>query len=438
MNVEYPCRHISYYYIVISIHFLNRIREKIEKEVHVLSLDEVVLIQPSNMAQFGSPASPFMNPPSPFAQPSALAPQFGGQPNPFGAPNMFGVHPNAFGGQPGVFGNPFGGIPGQVPIWGNQAFVGIQATNPCPPTEYTYDLGDGYVAEGGSGFSYIHLKNGLIPANARAFMNSRTGEWEIKDENDKVIAVAPQRCPRVWGGNLVFLASPGSQDVYVVLGLWDKDHTSPTGEKTRIIGWTLAGGGHYESSGVRRAPRTTNSYSSAPAIKFEDGDIDWWNSANKELTEEVGVIPENIRATLPIAVYDDPLKEDPRFPGVELIYARWVQQAQSSKELKKIALVPLSQIAMLLNPNYPGTINANGVAHKIVLGHDRLLRHMLNLPQTQKFIQQIKQMCGIQTPPLQIPPLQRVVDQYASMQPGMQAGVAPYGMVQTGPAVHVL
>ncbi len=339
---------------------------------------------------------------------------------------------------PGMFYNnaPMWNNPYQGPLNANQIMgfhaimQSIQAI-PAPPTESTLDCGDGYVIDQ---IAYVHLKNGVVPEQAKSMINARQATWSVKDENGKDTGeIAVQRTVRACTDQLVLYAqSTGynttmnpNRDVCLVLGRWDKPYKDYLGNTTKLKGLVLAGGGHYESTGQRSV---TKSYT-GERFKLEPGDIDWWNSANKELAEEAGVNLQMLRQTIPLAIYDDPLKDDPRFPSVSLVFARFTEQAAPSKELSRLVLVPLSQLGNLINPNMPGSIMVDGEPLRIILGHDRLIRHMLQLPTMQQFIAKIKAACQITTPPVQVPPLQPVYQ---------QTGMPMYGQQMMGSSVQVL
>ena len=113
--------------------------------------------------------------------------------------------------------------------------------------------------------------------------NLMTFDWEVKGTSIK----AQQRCPAVWVDNFCFLYTRGMVEPELLLGRWKKD-VVVYGSKQSLEGLVIAGGGHYE----RCANKPKIQYTSAT---FEQGDMSLRAAADKELKEEIGIDPVNIK-----------------------------------------------------------------------------------------------------------------------------------------------
>jgi hypothetical protein len=178
-----------------------------------------------------------------------------------------------------------------------------------------------------------------------------------------------------------------------------------------VQGVVLAGGGYYERSANKVG---------APAYgrKWEEGDMSALDAANKELTEEVGINKKQgvHIVTRCLGYLDDPTAEPRSVPHLRfymfrylilsyslcltrshyfrLIYLRWVEQEpRASAELKTIVTLPISQIVPLCkkqfsipDPTQPGK------SYNLILKHDRLLRLIMEHPETMDFLTNVSQV----------------------------------------------
>ncbi len=214
--------------------------------------------------------------------------------------------------------------------------------------------------------------------------NLLTFEWDIKGTTTK----APQRCPAIWVDNFTFLYTKGMAEPELLLGRWKKD-VMVYGEKQTLEGLVIAGGGHYERC-AKKAPITVYSPGKGNVnVQMEQGDMCLRNAADKELKEEIGIDPRNIKATQELGFMDD-VFSDPRCHGLRFIYLRWVEQPpRPSDELTNVLSIPVSQMPKLWDREIQWT-SPDGKEMGLILNHDNYAKVILNHPQVTEFLTGIK------------------------------------------------
>lgn len=241
------------------------------------------------------------------------------------------------------------------------------------------DLGDGYVAVP---TWTIRRKNQNPSEEDVTRSNLLNFNWKPKNST----VGFPQRCPSVWVDNFLFLYKQGMMEPMLLLGRWRKP-CDIYGNATTLEGLVLAAGGHYERMANKKSLPDRNN---GEYVKFEMGDISLRAAADKEIKEEVGIDPRNIKFTQEFGMMDD-VFSDPRCHGIRAgIFLRWVEQTPSpTDELKDILAIPVSQLGMLYN-NVAKWKFADGKEFGFILGHDKLVRMVMKHPQTLDFLALVK------------------------------------------------
>jgi ADP-ribose pyrophosphatase YjhB (NUDIX family) len=213
--------------------------------------------------------------------------------------------------------------------------------------------------------------------------NKLTSTWQIKGTAQE----HQQRCPAIWVDNIVIQYKAGMGEPCVLLGHWAKD-VIMYGDKVVLEGLAIAGGGHYERCANKPKSIMGNA---GKYVTPEAGDLSLRQAADKELKEEIGVNPRNIRATHELGYMDD-VFADGRYHGVRHIYLRWLEQdtVRGTSELSTIVATPLSMLPALCRGEIPWTPEGTTKELGLILGHDRLLRLVFTLPATQEFIEFVK------------------------------------------------
>jgi ADP-ribose pyrophosphatase YjhB (NUDIX family) len=195
----------------------------------------------------------------------------------------------------------------------------------------------------------------------------------------------PQRSPAITADNFALLKTKDMSEVCILLGRWTKS-VNVYGRKQEVDGLVLAGGGNMERMGNKRGFR--DPWGSSISKPFEDGHMTLRQCADAELSEEIGVDPRLVRATVELGSVDFALG-DPRLHCYRGgIFLRWIeQQPKATAELKKIVAIPISQIRMLTSGQHKWKFADKEVG--LELGHDWLIDTILTMPTTQAFIQAI-------------------------------------------------
>jgi ADP-ribose pyrophosphatase YjhB (NUDIX family) len=218
----------------------------------------------------------------------------------------------------------------------------------------------------------------------RSRANLLSSNWDVKGTSYS----HPQRCPSIWVDNFTFLYTKGMSEPELLLGKWKKDVTV-YGEKQTLEGLVIAGGGHYERCAKKAVISTYVAGRGNVPFKYEEGDMCLKDAADKELKEEIGIDPQNIKTTQELGYVDD-VFSDPRCHGVRFVFLRWVDQApRPSSELTSVLSIPVSQMQKLCDReifwNAP-----DGKKLGLILNHDTYSKLILAHPQTLDFISGIK------------------------------------------------
>lgn len=263
---------------------------------------------------------------------------------------------------------------------------------PYPDGARAFSLDGGrYIAEP---FIYVH-RAAPYSAEELARMALLNNNWEPKGSAG---ANYPQRCPVTWVDNVCIYytaeMAARNEEPQVVLGRWTKEQEQ-YGKKVKFDGLVLSGGGHYERMGNKVLPPTPSSchyghYLQQPSVKFESGDESLRAAADKELKEEIGVDPRNVRATLPLMIIDDPLS-DPRVHGLRVIYLRWIEQTpRPTDELREGVAATLSDLKALCDRSVQYTSAKDGKELGLILNHDHMLKLVFETPRTNDFLAYIR------------------------------------------------
>ena len=237
-------------------------------------------------------------------------------------------------------------------------------------------------------FMYVHRSSPYSPEEiARANLLGNT--WTPKGDT----SAYPQRCPAVWVDNFCIFYTADmaatNEEEEVLMGRWTKK-VEVYGVTQELDGIALAAGGHYERCARKANKELRDPYGRySGTVKPEEGDMGLRAAADKELKEEVGIDPRNVRLTLPLMVVDDPLG-DPRVHGLRFIFLRWIEQTpRASKELPNILSVPTSTLLDFCNGRITWP-SPEGKELSIILGHHELIPMILECQRTKEFISYIK------------------------------------------------
>jgi ADP-ribose pyrophosphatase YjhB (NUDIX family) len=235
----------------------------------------------------------------------------------------------------------------------------------------TVDLGEDYIAVP---IWCIRRRNNTYTDEERARAGLLEFNWTPKHSPDSAF---PQRCPSVWVDNLLFLYREGMPEPALVLGRWAKKGVSIYGTKRDVEGLVIAAGGHKERMAKKPA-------------RYEEGDMSLREAADKEIKEEVGVDPRNIRVTKEFGLMDD-VFGDPRCDGMRaMMYLRWIEQnPKPTEELKNIIAVPVSQLGKLARNEVKWRFS-DGKEMGLILGHDKVLRLLMRHPTVNDFLALIR------------------------------------------------
>lgn len=207
-----------------------------------------------------------------------------------------------------------------------------------------------------------------------------------------------QRCPYVSVDNFCMLYTEAmflaGQPPQVIIGVWDKKNINIFGKLQNIRGLVLAGGGHVERMGDKSwRPAYAGNIGvnmSSALKKLEEGDPDLRSAADKELSEEIGIDRKHCTIVTQELGFMDDLFSDPRAHYLRCIFLRWIDQPpKPSEELKTVINVPLPQLAAICARKLSWTA-PDGVSLGLELNHDTLIRLIMALPATQKFIENMK------------------------------------------------
>ena len=150
----------------------------------------------------------------------------------------------------------------------------------------------------------------------------------------------------------------------VLTGWWEKEVVID-GKKTKLAGVTFVPGGHMEAMGTRD-----------PKITKEEGDVNLYVSARKELWEETLIKPSSIKNMTPLALIDM-AENDPRAHVVRMVWvATTTSLPKKTEEISKFFHIPLKKLPDLLRKN----------KGKFVLGHDKMMSTILKLPRFKEYI----------------------------------------------------
>lgn len=242
------------------------------------------------------------------------------------------------------------------------------------------DLGDGYIAVP---IWNIRRRN-QSATNSEEESRAKLLNFNWIPKGGKV--GYPQRCPFIWVDNIIFLYQEGMSQPHLLIGRWKKQ-VEIYGTLTELEGLVLAGGGHYERM-AKKGPIYDNMMSRS--IMPEGGDFSLRAAADKELGEEIGIDPRNVKATRELGMMDD-VFSDPRCHGLRAgIYLRWIDQApRSTEELKSVIAIPVDQLHRLYN-NTDKWKFPDGKEFGFILNHDKLIRMIMKHPDTMDFLALIK------------------------------------------------
>lgn len=202
--------------------------------------------------------------------------------------------------------------------------------------------------------------------------------WKPKMAPGVTYAMEPQlqRTPDDTVDSITFCyKDDGSmEEPVLVLGVFNKE-AMVHGTSSRVHGLAIAAGGHYERMGAR------------PTFCRDAGDVDMVAAAQKELTEEIGVEPQDVVASKYVGFIDD-CNGDPRKHVIRHIFLRHINvHPRESEELQALVCVPLSQLDALIDGDLQVTVE--GTPLGFVLNHGQVIRTTLRLPGTQEFIDAI-------------------------------------------------
>ena len=181
----------------------------------------------------------------------------------------------------------------------------------------------------------------------------------------------------------------------LLLGKWKKD-VMVYGEKKTLDGLVVAGGGHYERC-AKKKPYEGYVGSKYTTVQMEAGDMSLREAADKELKEEIGIDPYNVKVTQELG-YMDHVFSDPRCHGLRFIFLRWVdQQPHPSTELSSVLSIPVSQMHKLCDREIFWN-SPDGKRLGLILGHDEYAKLVLSHPDTIDFISGLKVKADQTTP----------------------------------------
>jgi ADP-ribose pyrophosphatase YjhB (NUDIX family) len=241
------------------------------------------------------------------------------------------------------------------------------------------DLGDGMIARR---VWHIEPKNADIlnkDVMAKGQASNLNTKWDPKTRGGQSY-YGPgyngqwQRCPSNWVDNIILFLDPVDGILKLLFGEWNKE-VDVYGNRERIHGLALAGGGHYERMGKR------------PSEFLEGGDMSLISCADKELFEETKIPREACKKTFAVGLVDD-VFNDPRTHGIRFVYLRYVTgfSPQATDELKKLVAIPLPMVKQICEQKSQISVYEGKPPLGIILNHDKFLLRLFKLPDVQEFI----------------------------------------------------